>query len=233
MTRDFDKFKERISNKNVKKKWDNAPGVKKKFFDFFYQDIQSYENPQILEFGVRDGVSTALFLDICKKNSGNLFSVDNIDYSYQFEDEKWKFIQSKDDNFTKIDKEIPSQLDVIFLDTIHEADHVSKIFYYYYDKLKVNGLFIIDDISWLLYTKNNIENHFYKEINNYETFKKMLEIYDSNRDNFDIHVNFCDTGAIKIIKRNLEKLNKAKKIYSRENTLKNLIRKLYIKFKKY
>ena len=233
MTRDFDKFKERISNKNVKKKWDNAPGVKKKFFDFFYQHVQSYENPQILEFGVRDGTSTALFLDICKKNNGNLFSVDNIDYSFQFEDEKWKFIQSKDDNFTKIDKEIPPQLDVIFLDTIHEADHVSKIFYYYYDKLKVNGLFIIDDISWLLYTKNNIENHFYKEINNYETFIKMLEIYDINRDQFDIHVNFCDTGAIKIIKRNLNKLNKPKKIYSRENTLKNFIRKLYIKFKNY
>jgi len=61
----------------------------------------------------------------------------------------------------------------------------------------------------------------------------MLEIYDINRDQFDIHVNFCDTGAIKIIKRNLNKLNKPKKIYSRENTLKNFIRKLYIKFKNY
>jgi predicted O-methyltransferase YrrM len=191
-----------------------------------------FEKPKILEFGVRHGVSTSLFLDVCGQNNGNLYSVDVEDYSYQFKNEKWKFIQSKDDNFAKIEAEIPKEFDVIFLDTIHKSEHVSNILYYYYNKLKVGGLFIIDDISWLLYTKNNEHDHFFKEINNHETFKKILNIYNSNQEKFDIHFNFCDTGAVKIIKRKQDKLNESKIIYSRENTLKNYLRKLYIKFKK-
>ena len=109
----------------------------------------------------------------------------------KMKDERWKFIQSKDDNFTKVESEIPNQFDVIFLDTIHKAEHVSNIFFHYYSKLKVNRLFIIDDVSWLLYTKNNKHDHFFKEVNNQETFKKILDIYNNNQDKFDIHFNFC------------------------------------------
>ena len=68
-------------------------------------------------------------------------------------------------------------------------------------------------------------------MNNQETFKKILDIYNNNQDKFDIHFNFCDTGSVKIIKRKQDSLNKEKKIYSRENTLKNYLRKLYIKLK--
>ena len=35
-----------------------------------------------------------------------------------------KFIQSRDDNFEYIKSMIPQKLDVIFIDTIHEAKHV-------------------------------------------------------------------------------------------------------------
>jgi len=68
-------------------------------------------------------------------------------------------------------------------------------------------------------------------MNNQETFKKILDIYNNNQDKFDIHFNFCDTGSVKIIKRKQDLLNKVKKVYSRENTLKNYLRKLYIKLK--
>ena len=231
MSENFKQFKKRIKSKEIRQLWEEHPGVKAKFFDFFYKELLEYENLKILEFGVRHGVSTSLFLDICNQKKGNLYSIDVQDYSYKFNDEKWNFIQSKDNDFTKVELEIPIELDVIFLDTIHKAEHVAKIFYYYYDKLKVGGLFIIDDISWLLYTKNSKHDHFFKEVNNHETFKKILDIYNSNQDKFDIHFNFCDTGTVKIIKRNKELLNESQRIHSRENTLKNYLRKLYIKFK--
>jgi len=231
MPTSFEDFKNRIKSDEIKQLWDKHPGVKKKFFDFFYNDLLKYQNPKILEFGVRHGVSTSLFIDICNQKKGNLYSIDVHDYSYTFNDEKWKFIQSKDDDFTKVASEIPNEFDVIFLDTIHKAEHVSNIFYHYYNKLKVGELFIIDDISWLLYTKNSKHDHFFKEVNNLETFKKILDIYSSNQDKFDIHFNFCDTGAVKIIKKNQDPLNESKIIYSRENTFKNYLRKLYIKFK--
>ena len=117
MSESFEKFKDRIKNKEIRQLWEKFPGVKAKFFDFFYKELLEHENLQILEFGVRHRVSTSLFLDIC------------------------------------------------------------------------------------------------------------------NQDKFDIHFNFCDTGTVKIIKRNKELLNESQRIHSRENTLKNYLRKLYIKFK--
>ena len=58
-----------------------------------------------------------------------------------FEDSNWHFINSRDDNFDMIKKFIDKELDIIYLDTIHKADHVEKIIYSYYDKLKVGGFF--------------------------------------------------------------------------------------------
>ena len=141
----FDNFIERINDKEIKKLWVEHSGIKKKFFDFIYNDIVNIDKPNILEFGVRHGCSTALFLDICNQNDGHLYSIDINDYSYKFKDERWKFICSKDNDLIKITPQIPNEFEVIFLDTIHKADHVNDIFYKYYDKLKIGGFFIIDD----------------------------------------------------------------------------------------
>ena len=128
--------------------------------------IDKIYNPIILEFGVQLGSSTKYFLDICKKKNGKLYSVDVNDFSKLFDDTNWKFIRARDDDFDYILKNIPSQVDIIYLDTIHTAKHVKKIFNYYYPYLKKNGYFIIDDISWLPYLKKKEFNHFYCEINN-------------------------------------------------------------------
>ena len=79
----FYNFIERINDKEVKKLWLEHSGIKKKFFDFIYNDIVNIYKPNILEFGVRHGCSTALFLDICNQNDGYLYSVDINDYSYK------------------------------------------------------------------------------------------------------------------------------------------------------
>ena len=231
MNQNFEEFKSRIENKDIQKIWNNHFGVKKKFFDFFYKDLLFYKKPNILEFGVRHGVSTALFLDVCKINDGFLYSVDINDYSFQFKSDKWKFIHSKDDDYENVENKIPGNFDIIFLDTIHKANHVEKIFYHYYKKLKLGGLFIIDDVSWLYYCKNQKHDHFYKEVNNRETFTKLLEIYKYNYDNFDIEFNFCDTGCAKI-KKLSNNIYKSNKISSREFSFKNFARKLFKNFNK-
>ena len=81
MINSFDKFTERVSDNEIKKIWNSHPGVKKKFFDFFYHDLLKYNKPNILEFGVRHGVSTSLFLDVCNQKNGFLYSIDINDYS--------------------------------------------------------------------------------------------------------------------------------------------------------
>ena len=228
----FDNFIERINDKEIKKLWVEHSGIKKKFFDFIYNDIVNIDKPNILEFGVRHGCSTALFLDICNQNDGHLYSIDINDYSYKFKDERWKFICSKDNDLIKITSQIPNEFEVIFLDTIHKADHVNDIIYKYYDKLKIGGFFIIDDTSWLPYIRGGKHDDFFKEVNNKETFSKLLEIYSSNLGKFYLDINFCDTGAAKITKINNEKLNDASQLLSREFSIKNLIRRLVYNLKK-
>ena len=146
-------------------------------------------------------MSTSIFLDLCKKNNGNL-SVDTNINSRKFQDTNWKFINARDDDYEVIEKYIDKDLDVIYLDTIHKADHVEIIIYHYYDKLKVGGFFFVDDTSWLPYSKKNRKDNFFKEINNHETFDRIVEISNSNNDLFDLEFSFVGTGIAKIHKMN-------------------------------
>jgi hypothetical protein len=196
-----------------------------KLKQFLVEDLKKIQNINILEFGVRKGISTRLFLDIAKSNNGQVYSVDVDDCSKLFKDKNWKFFKTRDDNYYYIQKNIPTQLDVIYLDSVHEAKHVENIFYNYFNFLKVGGYFIIDDISHLPYLKDKERNNFFNEINNQETFEKILEIYNSNYENFDLNFSFISSGLAKIIKKKNLLLNKNKKIVSRKNTIKNFIRK--------
>jgi predicted O-methyltransferase YrrM len=225
----FENFLKRIEDQELTKIWLEHPGVKKKFFDFFYYDISIIKEPTIIEFGVRHGISTTLFLDVCNINNGKMYSIDENDYSYKFKSEKWNFIKSRDDNFEFLKKKLPNNVDVIFLDTLHKANHVIKILIAYFDNLKVRGYFIIDDISWIPYLKNNEHDHFYKEINNKETFESLLQIYSLNSNTIDIKFNLTDTGSVIITKLKNEKLIFNKKKKSREGSLKNYLRLIYKK----
>ena len=192
---------------------------------FLKDQIQKISNPNILEFGVREGRSTKIFLDLCKQKNGKLFSVDVDDYSHLFNDKNWTFLKTRDDNFEFLKNKLPKKFDIIYLDSLHEADHVEKIFYYYYDFLEIGGHFYIDDISWLPYLKTGLRNNFYCEINNKETFERLMEIYNNNLNNFDIFFTFISSGMCRIIKKD-NQLNGLKRILTREKSLKNIFRKI-------
>ena len=192
--------------------------------------LKSLTEPVILEFGVRYGQSTEFFLNICEKNNGFLYSVDIDDTSKKFNSEKWKFIHGRDDNFKLVESYIPKKIDLIYIDSFHDAEHVAKIFFHYYPFLKDNGCLIIDDISWLPYSKKNERDNFNSEINNHETFHKILDIYNNNTSNFDLTFNFKSSGMAKIIKKNDENLLVSKKVLIRQFTFKNLIRKIIRSF---
>jgi len=192
---------------------------------YIAEEIKDIINPTIIEFGVKEGRSTKLFLDLCENKNGKLFSIDVDDYSNLFNSPRWKFIQSRDDNFEFLEDKIPKQFDVIYLDSLHEAKHVEKIFFHYYNKLKVNGFFFIDDVSWLPYLSSEKNNNFYCEINNRETFEKIVNIYHANQENFDLTFTFVSSGLCKIFKKKNE-LNSPLNIRTRQFTLKNFIRKI-------
>ncbi len=190
--------------------------------------VSKIKNPKILELGVHHGVSTKLFLEICEKNDGYLTSIDIKDDSSVSNSSKWKFILSSDDNFEYIEKFLEHKFDLLLIDSLHDPDHIQKVFYFYYNFVKVGGIILIDDISWLPYVMNSVFNNEYIENTNREIFLKILEIYNSNIDNFSLSFDFKDTGLAILRKKN-ENLNECKKMISREYSFKNTIKKFIYK----
>ena len=141
-----------------------------KISNFIYEHEKNKKNLNILEFGVREGVSTKMFLDLCKVNLGKLISVDIDDYSHLFIDDNWTFLNKRDDDINKIKTYISKPLDIILIDSLHDPTHVKKLIYMYWEHLKVGGSMYVDDISWLPYTEGNWRDHEYTEKINYDTF---------------------------------------------------------------
>ena len=195
--------------------------------DYIIEKIKNIQKIQILELGVRNGFSTKKFIELCNINDGYLTSIDIDDCQKVIKSDRWKFIHSSDDNFEKIDKIIPKALDFIYIDSFHEAKHVEKVFYHYYSFLKKGGICIIDDISWLPYSKNQYRDNEFSEHINRSTFNKILEIYNQNQKNFFLEFFFRESGYAIITKKEENSLNRAIKIQSREYGLKNLLRKIY------
>ena len=195
--------------------------------DYIIEKIKNIQKIQILEQGVQNGSSTKRFIKLCNINDGFLTSIDIDDCSKVIKSDRWKFIHSSDDNFEKIDKIIPRSLDFIFIDSLHEPNHVETIFYHYYSFLKKGGLCIIDDISWLPYSKNEYRDSEFVEHINRATFDKILEIYNQNKENFYLEFFFRESGYAIITKNKEDTLNSSIKIQSRKYGLKNLLRKIY------
>ncbi|MDB9827278.1 class I SAM-dependent methyltransferase [Candidatus Pelagibacter sp.] len=98
--------------------------------DYMIERIKHFQNIQILELGVKRGTSTKKFIELCNVNNGFLTSIDINDCSNVIKSDRWKFIHSSDDNFDMLDKIIPKNLDFIFIDSLHEPNHVKKVFYH-------------------------------------------------------------------------------------------------------
>ena len=190
------------------------------------------KNINILEFGVREGRSTKMFLDICAKNEGKLISVDVDDYSNLFNDNNWTFLKTRDDDYEKVSSYFSEDFDIILIDSLHEPSHVSKLIYTYWKHLKLNGSMYIDDISWLPYMKNSWRDHEYTENVNRDTFNKILEIQLSNYDNINLIFSFSGSGMCRIIKQNHNELSKPKLMFPRKNYIKKILKRLFFLFKK-
>ena len=67
----------------------------RKLTEFVVPEIKDIPNLDILEFGVRKGISTSIFLNICKKNNGKLYSNDVDDYKSLYSDEELNYVKIK------------------------------------------------------------------------------------------------------------------------------------------
>ena len=180
----------------------------------------------ILELGVQKGNSTKMFIDICEKNDGHLTSIDIDDCSKVIKNPRWTFIRSSDDNFKYVDKYLKFNFDVLFIDSLHEPNHVRKVFYHYFKFLKLNGVIIIDDVVWLPYVKGGEKDNDFVERINRLTFNKVVEIYNSNKENLSLNIDFLGSGMAILRKKN-NQLNEENKIKNRLFNIKNILKNIY------
>tara|TARA_B100000900_G_C20463010_1_gene668101 strand:- start:116 stop:760 length:645 start_codon:yes stop_codon:yes gene_type:complete len=201
-----------------------ANSVKDKL-DIIKENILDIQKINILELGVRKGNSTKMFLDVCERNDGYLTSIDIEDCSKVVNNKRWNFIHSSDSNFDYVNKFINnSKFDVLYIDSLHEPNHIRKVFYHYFNFLKLNGIIFLDDVVWLPYTKNAVRDNDFVERINRLTFEKLIEIYNANINNLTLNINFTGSG-LAILKKIGSDLNTEKKIKNRLFSLKNIIKK--------
>ena len=130
----------------------------------------------------------------------------------------WQFWLYKQYNWKKID--------ILFIDSLHDPRHIKKVFYNYFNFVKINGLIFIDDLVWLPYVKGGYRDNEFVETINRLTFNKILEIFNENKNNFTLDINFSGSG-LAIIKKINHKLNYEKKISNRLFSLKNILKIIY------
>ena len=63
--------------------------------------------------------------------------------------------------------------------------------------LKKNGLFIIDDISWVPYLKISWRDNFNGETENRKTFELLIDIFLTNQSNITLDFTFATSGLAK------------------------------------
>lgn len=111
-------------------------------------------NPSlIVELGVRDGESTKVFEKISKQLKSRLVSIDINDCSKTIDWEDWIFIQCDSgripNEFIQLvnNKEIPSKVDVLFIDTLHIYEQMLNELYAWYPSLNDNCIIMVHDIN--------------------------------------------------------------------------------------
>jgi predicted O-methyltransferase YrrM len=88
----------------------NNHSIFKKLKNFLDNDLKKIKKPYVLEFGVREGISTFYFLKEIKAKK--LISVDVNDCSNVIKDKNWTFLKSRDDNQKLINSYLKKKMEL-------------------------------------------------------------------------------------------------------------------------
>lgn len=109
---------------------------------FLYEQARG---KQVIELGVRSGNSTAAFLAAVEKHGGHVWSVDiawpHVPDTWGDSD-LWDFVMGDD---LLVDWMLPSEVDVIFIDTSHTFAQTWQELDLYAAKLRPGGVFLMHD----------------------------------------------------------------------------------------
>ena len=166
--------------------------------------LQKIKNPTILELGVNRGRSTKRFFDYIKINGGKLFSIDIADCSKSLNEENWNFFECNDLHIDKILNKYPdlkNGIDILFIDSYHEPNHVRKLLSLWYFYINKNGYILLDDTESYLY---RIKKNWILSVVNDSINREIKDFYHSNYDEL-IYYKYYSGSGLAILNKMSEK----------------------------
>lgn len=166
--------------------------------------IQKIKNPTILELGVNRGRSTKRFFDYIKLNGGKLFSIDIVDCRKALDEENWNFFQCNDLHIDKILAKYPdleNGIDVLFIDSYHEPNHVRKLLSKWYFYINKDGYIFFDDTESYLY---RIKKNWILSVVNDSINSEIKDFYHSNYNEL-IYSKYYSGSGLAILNKMSEK----------------------------
>ena len=194
-----------------------------------HRETELKRNPLVLELGVDRGQSTRIFLNaIDGKDNAKLISIDIRDCRKSIDDKDWEFVQQDSTDIKKLlinKPEIKNGIDILYVDSLHTAEHVKKEIYNLFEYLNNDAYIFFDDIDSSPYMSKQRKDSVNIEIANRKIFRLLEAIFRGNMDKIDFEIMRGSTGLGIYRKcKNLgEKLNPPIFINERNNIILNKI----------
>lgn len=188
-----------------------------------HKETELKKNPLIVELGVDRGQSTKIFLNaIDGKENAKLISIDIKDCRNAVIDENWEFVQQDSADIEKLLKnkpQIKNGIDILYVDSLHTAEHVKKEIYNFFEYLNNDAYIFFDDIDSNPYMSKQRKDSVNIEVANRKILRLLETIFRSNMDKIDFEIMRGSTGLGIFRKRNNlgEKLNPPIFIKERNN----------------
>ncbi len=204
-----------------------------------HRETELKHNPLVLELGVDKGQSTRIFLNLIDgKDSAKLISIDIKDCRNSIDDKDWEFVQQDSTDIEKLlinKPEIKNGIDILYVDSLHTAEHVKKEIYNLFEYLNNDAYIFFDDIDSSPYMSKQRKDSVNIEIANRKIFILLEAIFKGNIDKIDFEIMRGSTGLgiYKKRKKLGEKLNPPIFINERNNIILSKIFQKIMKQKTY
>lgn len=169
-----------------------------------HSNVSRRQHATVLELGVDRGQSTKVFLNAMDgKPSSHLVSVDIRDCKGVSESDMWTFVQKDSADVEAVIDAAPilkDGIDVIYVDSLHTAEHVFKEISGWFPYLKKGGVAYFDDVDTGPYLMGQRKDNLGTEIANRKIYELIEAVFRANMGKINLDVLHGSTGLARVEK---------------------------------
>ncbi|MCY4009121.1 MAG: class I SAM-dependent methyltransferase [Anaerolineaceae bacterium] len=179
---------------------DGQPGVFGKVATqlmLLHRQVSQRPHPTVLECGVHQGWSTGVLAHACEAQGGVLISLDIDDCADAIQSPVWTFIQTDDSARETVLTRAPilrQGIDLMYIDSLHDARHVARLIESYYPLVKQGGWLAFDDVDPGPYLRGRRKDNAEREIAWRGIGQAIQDFFYANEDDLFLEFHFGSTG---------------------------------------